>query len=172
MLGHLEAMASAQMHGAGLLTHHYHGQVLNQVEEMGRIVDQARANGVKVMLEVYPYTFGSSIMMSDYLHPENYQKNMGHTYEDITLVRTMQPLTKETYEEELKSSPGATILFEHCKEEDMLKALAWPSVCIGSDGIPYIDDNSSHDAEGATATSRSIASAGARRRHQRLSRCR
>lgn len=150
MLGHLEAMANAQMHGAGLLIHHYHGQVLDQVEEMARIVDQARANGVKVMLEVYPYTFGSSIMMSDYLHPENYQKNMGHSYGDITLVRTMQPLTKETYEEELKTSPGATILFEHCREEDMLKALAWPSVCIGSDAVPYIDDKSSHDAEGAT----------------------
>ena len=32
----------------------------------------------------------------------------------------------------------------------MLKALAWPSVCIGSDAVPYIDDKSSHDAEGAT----------------------
>ncbi len=71
MLGHLEAMANAQMHGAGLLIHHYHGQVLDQVEEMARITDQARANGMKVLLEVYPYTFGSSIMMSDYLHPAN-----------------------------------------------------------------------------------------------------
>lgn len=150
MLGHLEAMANAQMHGAGLLIHHFHGQVLDQVEEMARIVDQARANGVKVILEVYPYTFGSSIMMSDYLHPENYQDNMGHTYGDITLVRTMEPLTKESYEAELKSNPSATILFEHCKEADMRKALAWPNICIGSDAIPYIDDTSSHDAEGAT----------------------
>jgi hypothetical protein len=29
LLGHLEAMANAQMHGSGLLIHHYHGQVLN-----------------------------------------------------------------------------------------------------------------------------------------------
>ncbi|MEP9380128.1 amidohydrolase family protein [Aquabacter sp. CN5-332] len=151
LLGHLEAMANAQMHGIGLLIHHYHGQVLSQVEETARIVDQARANGMKVLLEVYPYTFGSSIMMADYLHPENYKKNMGHDYGDITLVRTMQPLTKETYEAELKNSPGATILFEHCTEEDMLKGLAWPSVCLGSDSVPYIDAASSHDnEEGAT----------------------
>lgn len=149
MLGLLEAMANAQMHGAGLLIHHYHGQVLDQVEEMARIVDQARANGVKVLLEVYPYTFGSSVMMSDYLEPANYQKNMGHSYEDITLVRTMKPLTKETYEQERRSSPTATILFDHCTEADMLTALAWPTVCVGSDAIPYIDDKSSHDAEGA-----------------------
>ncbi len=75
---------------------------------------------------------------------------MGHSYQDITLVRTMQPLTQETYEQELAASPSATILFEHCTEADMLTALAWPSVCLGSDAIPYIDDTSSHDAEGAT----------------------
>jgi N-acyl-D-aspartate/D-glutamate deacylase len=150
MLGLLEAMANAQMHGAGLLIHHYHAQVLNQVEQMSRLADQARANGVKVILEVYPYTFGSSVLMADYLHPENYQKNMGHSYGDITLVRTMQPLTKETYEAELKANPGATIFLEHCTEDDMVKALAWPSVCIGSDAMPYIDDASSHDKEGAT----------------------
>lgn len=149
MLGLLEAMANAQMHGAGLLIHHYHGQVLEQVEQMACIVDQARANGIRVILEVYPYTFGSSIMRSDYLRPENYERNMGHSYGDITLVRTMQPLTKETYEDGLKNEPSATILFEHCQEEDMIKALAWPSVCIGSDAVPFIDANASTDLEGA-----------------------
>ena len=150
ILGTLEAIASASMFGAGLLVHHYHAQVLSAVEDVARMVDQARENGVKVLLEMYPYTYGSSVMMADYLHPDNYQNNMGHTYKDITLVRTMQPLTKETYEEEVKREPGATILFEHCKEEDMVKAMKWPSVCIGTDAVPYIDANATHDAEGAT----------------------
>ena len=148
ILGTLEAIANASMHGAGILVHHYQAQVLNAVEDVARMVDQARESGVKVLLEMYPYTFGSSVMMADYLHPENYQNNMGHTYGDITLVKTMQPLTKETYEEEVKNEPGATILFEHCTEEDMVKAMAWPSVCLGSDAVPYIDAEGSKDAEG------------------------
>jgi hypothetical protein len=148
ILGTLEAIANASMHGAGILVHHYQAQVLNAVEDVARMVDQARESGVKVLLEMYPYTFGSSVMMADYLHPENYQNNMGHTYGDITLVKTMKPLTKETYEEEVKKEPGATILFEHCKEEDMVKAMAWPSVCLGSDAVPYIDAEGSKDAEG------------------------
>ena len=148
ILGTLEAIANASMHGAGILVHHYQAQVLSAVEDVARMVDQARESGVKVLLEMYPYTFGSSVMMADYLHPENYQNNMGHTYGDITLVKTMQPLTKETYEEEVKKEPGATILFEHCKEEDMVKAMAWPSVCLGSDAVPYIDAEGSKDAEG------------------------
>jgi hypothetical protein len=151
ILGTLEAIASAGMFGAGLLVHHYHAQVLSAVEDVARMVDEAREDGgVKVLLEMYPYTYGSSVMMADYLHPDNYQNNMGHTYQDITLVRNMQPLTKETYEQEVKRNPGATILFEHCKEPDMIKAMAWPSVCLGSDAVPYIDDNGSHDDEGGT----------------------
>jgi len=62
----------------------------------------------------------------------------------------MQSLTKETYEKALEETPGATILFNHCTEQDMVKAMAWPSVCLGSDGVPYLDDKASHDAEGAT----------------------
>ena len=148
ILGTLEAIASASMFGAGLLVHHYHGQVLSEVENVAKMVDEACDNGVKVLLEMYPYTFGSSVMMADYLHPENYQNNMGHTYGDITLVKTMKPLTKEIYEEEIKKEPGATILFEHCTEEDMVKAMKWPSVCLGSDAVPYIDAEGSKDAEG------------------------
>jgi len=148
ILGTLEAIASASMFGAGLLVHHYHAQVLSAVEDVARMVDQANESGGKVLLEMYPYTFGSSVMMADYLHPENYQNNMGHTYGDITLVKTMKPLTKELYEEEVKNEPGATILFEHCKEPDMVKAMAWPSVCLGSDAVPYIDADGSKDAEG------------------------
>ena len=150
ILGTLEAIASASMSGAGLLVHHFHAQVLSAVEDVATMVDQARANGVKVLLEVYPYTYGSSILQADYLRPQNYSTEMGHTYGDITLVQTMQPLTKDTYEAGLKDNPMATILFEHCTEEQMVTALGWPSVCLGSDGMPYSDAHATRDSEGAT----------------------
>ncbi len=73
VLGTLEAIASASMFGAGLLVHHYQAQVLSAVEDVAKMVDQAQECGTKVLLEMYPYTFGSSVMMADYLHPENYQ---------------------------------------------------------------------------------------------------
>ena len=95
ILGTLEAIASASMHGAGMLVHHYQAQVLSAVEDVAKMVDQARESGVKVLLEMYPYTFGSSVMMADYLHPENYQNNMGHTYGDITLARALR--LQQTY---------------------------------------------------------------------------
>jgi hypothetical protein len=150
ILGTLEAIASASMHGAGILVHHWHAQVLSGVEDVAKMADQAREKGVKILLEVYPYIYGSSILAADYLRPENYGRQMGHSYGDITLVQTMTPLTQETYEQGLKEAPNATIYFEHCTEQDMVKALAWPTACLGSDGMPYIDDKASRDSEGAT----------------------
>ncbi len=149
ILGTLEAIASATMFGAGLLIHHYHAQVLSAVDDVATMVDQARARGVKLLMEMYPYTYGSSILAADYLHPDNYTNDMGHSYGDITLVHSMEPLTNETYETGLKENPFATILFEHCTEQDMVKAMAWPSVCLGSDGMPYLDAQASRNAEGA-----------------------
>jgi hypothetical protein len=136
------------MHGAGLLVHHFHAQVLSQVEDAAKIVDQAKASGAKVLLEMYPYTYGSSVISADYLRPENYSKDMGHSYGDISLVLTGEALTQETYDQGVKADPMTFILFEHCVEADMVKALAWPSVCLGSDGMPYTDDKGSKDAEG------------------------
>ena len=148
LLGTLEAMACAAMHGAGLLIHHFHAQVLSQVEDAAKIVDQAKANGAKVLLEMYPYTYGSSVISADYLRPESYSKDMGHSYGDISLVLTGEALTQETYDQGVKADPMTFILFEHCVEADMVKALAWPSVCLGSDGMPYTDDKGSKNAEG------------------------
>lgn len=149
-LGTLEAIACASMYGAGLLVNHYQAQVLSAVEDVAKIVDQARARGAKVLLEMYPYTYGSSVISADYLRPENYAREMGHSYGDLSVVLTGEALTQETYEQDVKADPLTFILFEHCTEQDMVKALAWPSVCLGSDGMPYTDSKGSRDADGAT----------------------
>ena len=148
ILGTLEAIASASMHGAGILVHHYQAQVLSAVEDVARMVDQASESGVKVLLEMYPYTFGSSVMMADYLASGKLSEQHGPHLWRHHAGQDDEAFTKETYEEEVKKEPGATILFEHCKEEDMVKAMAWPSVCLGSDAVPYIDGEGSKDAEG------------------------
>jgi hypothetical protein len=149
-LGILEAIASASMHGAGLLVHHFHAQVLSAVEDVAKIVDRARAKGAKVQLEMYPYTFGSSVISADYLRPDDYNRQMGHSYGDISVVQTGQALTQEAYEQGVKDDPMKFILFEHCMEQDMVKAMSWHSVCLGSDGMPYSDDKGTRDAEGVT----------------------
>jgi hypothetical protein len=148
LLGTLEAIGSAAMYNCGLLVHHIHAQALSEIEEAARMVDDARDNGIRVIAEMYPYTFGGSILGADYLHPDMYQQLMGHSYDGITVVATGKRLDKETYEKLMKEAPATSIMFDHATEDDMVKAMAWPSICLGSDGMIYQDQESSLDDEG------------------------
>lgn len=135
ILAFQEAIASAGSYGGGVIIAHFTAQALDQTQAAMDYVDALRADGVPVVLEVYPYNFGGSGngIQADYLEPHNYQHNMGRTYSDIIDTATGKRLTKETYESLLKSDPDHGVLFYNAKEEDVLKAVAHPDVLIGCD---------------------------------------
>ncbi len=141
ILGFQEAIASAGAYGGGLVIAHFTAQALNLTETAIQYIEDLRAVGVPVVLEVYPYNYGEAGngISADYLKPDNYQKNMGRTYSDIMVAATGERLTKERYDELLKSDPYSSVMFYNATEEDMLKAVAHPSVLIGSDSFPFVD---------------------------------
>ena len=98
ILGIQEMLSSAGIYGGGLLVQHIHSQTLADTPQALKMIDDARAKGIKVQAEIYPYNFGSTVVGADYLVPENYGPNMGRGYKDIIEVATMKPLTKERYE--------------------------------------------------------------------------
>jgi N-acyl-D-aspartate/D-glutamate deacylase len=136
VLGLQEMISSLGIYGGGLYIHHIHQQTLANTADALRMVDDASKAGMKIIAEVYPYYQGASIVGADYLHPDNYSRNMGRTYKDIIEVATMKPLTKERYEELMKTNPSASIIFAGIDEAGMLAALADPNVVVGSDGMP------------------------------------
>ena len=136
ILGMEEMLSSVSVYGGGLLIQHIHQQTLSQTPMALKMIDDARKKGAKVQAEVYPYNIGSTIVGADYLVPSNYGPNMGHTYKDILEVATMKPLTKERYEELVKTNPGANVLFTGISNEGMLSALAHPTTFVGSDSMP------------------------------------
>jgi N-acyl-D-glutamate deacylase len=143
ILAFQEVIASAGGYGGGVIIPHFTAQALNLTEATMDYVDALRADGVPVVLEVYPYNFGGAGngIQADYLEPHNYQHNMGRTYSDIIDTATGKRLTKETYEALLKSDPSHGVLFYNAKEEDVLKAVAHPDVLIGCDCFPMTDEN-------------------------------
>lgn len=141
ILAFQEAIASAGAFGGGVIIAHFTAQALKLTEAAIQYVDELRAGGVPVVLEVYPYNYGAAGngVGADYLKPDNYQKNMGRTYSDIINTATGEKLTKESYEALLKKNPYAPVLFYNATEEDMLKGVAHPSVLIGCDCFPFTD---------------------------------
>jgi len=136
ILGFEEMISNAGIYGGGVMLQHMHQQALAQTEAALQLVDDARAQGLSVLAEIYPYNYGASIVGADYLRPDNYGPNMGRTYKDIIEIATMKPLTKERYDSLMKSNPGAAIIFYGATEEDMLKGLAHPGTTVGSDAFP------------------------------------
>ncbi|TNJ45006.1 D-glutamate deacylase [Tamlana fucoidanivorans] len=136
ILGFQEMIASVGIYGGGLYIHHIHQQSLGETPEALEMIASAQEKGLKIIPEVYPYYQGATIVGADYLVPSNYGPNMGRSYEDIIEVATMKPLTKERYEELVKTDPAASVIFGGISEEGLLSAIADPKVVIGSDMMP------------------------------------
>jgi Amidohydrolase family len=136
ILGFEELMANVGIYGGGLMLQHMHQQALGLTGDALKLVDDARANGLSVIAEIYPYNFGATIAGADYLIPDNYGPNMARTYKDIIETATGKPLTEERYDELLKNAPGTSVMFYGALEKDMLAALAHPGTVVGSDAFP------------------------------------
>ncbi len=137
MIGTDEQLAAAAAGGGGLIVQHMTAQCLDLTKYCQEMIDNAYANGMQVISEIYPYSYGATIVGADYLHPDNYKNNMGHTYSDIVEIATMKPLTKERYEELVKTAPFTNVTFKNATKADVYRALAHPTSLIGSDAFPY-----------------------------------
>lgn len=135
LLGTAEALAPAAAHDGALIVQHMTAQCLAVSADCQALIDEAYGQGVQVVAEIYAYTYGATRVAADYLHPDNYQKNMGRSYKDIINTLTLEPLTKESYEKLMKEAPNTPVTFENATREDLYKALAHPTSIIGSDAF-------------------------------------
>lgn len=138
ILGFMEQMAPQLSYGGGIVFQHMTAQALADTPQALELFDAAQAKGIAALAEVYPYDFGGTIVAADYLHPDNYGPNMGRDYKDLTETATGKPLTKERYEELVKTAPGTNIMFKNATEETVCSALAHPTSVLGSDAFPYV----------------------------------
>ncbi len=137
MLGTDEQLGAVLASGGGLIVQHMTAQCLDLTKYCQEMVDKAYANGHQVISEIYPYTYGATIVAADYLHPDNYKNNMGHTYSDIVEIATLKPLTRERYEYLVKNAPFTSVTFKNATKEVLARALAHPTSLVGSDAFPY-----------------------------------
>jgi len=138
-LGLEEVLSVATANNVPLIMHHVPSNCLSLTSECLDLIDQAKKAGHKVAGELYPYTFGSSIIGADYLGP-GFQERTGMDYKDITYVKTGETMTKELLAKYRKEDPGGMMIMNHIKKEDMLAAFRRDGVFFGSDGVPFSDD--------------------------------
>jgi N-acyl-D-aspartate/D-glutamate deacylase len=137
LMGTNEQLGSVAAYGGGLVVQHMTAQTLATTPQALALIDAAYAEGHQVIAEIYPYTYGATIVGADYLHPDNYGPNMGHDYGDIIETSDLKPLTKARYEELMKTAPTTSVTFENASKKDLYTALKHPTSVIGSDAFPY-----------------------------------
>ena len=124
------------------------------VNESLKLIDAARARGVDVDADQYPYTAGSTILSA--VLAKDVADMRGLRHEDIVIASTAahsewegQSLVQlaallgrspeETGQHVLAIEPGATVILHSMDENDVQTVMRHPSTMIGSDGIPTLE---------------------------------
>lgn len=128
-----EVIADAAATGAPLHVVHITSVGLRQTPTLLRMIRGARARGLDVTTEAYPYTAGMTDIGSA-IFAEGWQAHQGGiTYKDLQWAATGERLTPETFAKYRKQ--GGMVAVHAIPEEIVKLAMADPMVMIASDGI-------------------------------------
>ncbi len=128
-----EVIGAAAATGAALQIVHINSSCLADALECLALVAGARARGLDVTTEAYPYTAGMTTINSALFNP-GWREKLGVDYDALQLPNTGERLTKERFEA-LHASPEAVPVLLFANSQQMVDTvIAQPLVSIASDG--------------------------------------
>jgi N-acyl-D-aspartate/D-glutamate deacylase len=130
-----EVIGAAAISGAPLHIVHVNSTCLRDAPECISLVAGARARGLDVTTEAYPYIAGMTAINSAVFNP-GWRERQGIDYGDLVLPDTGEHLTKERFDELHNSSKPQPVLIFSNTQEVVDSVIANPLVMIASDGAP------------------------------------
>ena len=128
-----EVIGAAAITGAPLHIVHINSTCLRDSLECLSLIDGARAHGLDVTTEAYPYVAGMTIINSAHFNP-GWREKLGIDYSNLVLPDTGEHLTKARFEELHNSSTPQSVLVFDNTQEMVDKTIPNPLVMIASDG--------------------------------------
>jgi dihydroorotase len=125
-----EVLAASAITGVPLHLMHVHSTGLRATPLLLQMIGEARARGLDVTTEVYPYTAGSSGIESAIFDP-GWQEAMGIDYPDLEWAATGERLTAESFQRYRKGH--GIVILHMIPEHDVDLAIASPFTMIASD---------------------------------------
>ena len=129
-----EVIGAAAITGASLHIVHINSTCLRDVFECLSMIEGARARGLDVTTEAYPYIAGMTSINSAVFNP-GWQEKLGISYGDLMLPETGERLTKERFDELHNSSTTHWVVIFNNTQEVIDKVIPHPLVMIASDGL-------------------------------------
>jgi N-acyl-D-aspartate/D-glutamate deacylase len=128
-----EVIGAAAISGASLHIVHINSSCNKYGLECISLVAGARARGLDVTTEAYPYIAGMTLINSALFNP-GWKEQLGVDYDALQLPDTGEKLTKERFDV-LHAAPGATPVLLFTNTQEMVDAvIAQSLVMIASDG--------------------------------------
>ena len=128
-----EVIGAAAITGASLHIVHINSSCMRDALECISMIEGARARGLDVTTEAYPYIAGMTAVNSAVFSP-GWQERMGISYGDLLLPETGERLTKERFDELHNSSTAHWVVVFGNSQEIVDKIIPHPLVMIASDG--------------------------------------
>jgi N-acyl-D-aspartate/D-glutamate deacylase len=129
-----EVIGAAVISGAALHIVHINSSCMRDAPECLSMIAGARARGLDVTTEAYPYTAGMTFINSAYFDP-GWRERKGLDYGDLELPESGERLTQEHFEV-LHAAPEPRVVLIHTNPDELVDAvMAAPLVAVASDGL-------------------------------------
>jgi N-acyl-D-aspartate/D-glutamate deacylase len=136
-----EVIAAAAISGASLHIVHINSSGLKDAPECLKLIEGARARGLDVTTEAYPYIAGMTAINSAIFNP-GWREKFGIDYKDLQLVETGERLAKESFDRlHAATEPKLVLMFVNT-DEMVDFVIPHPLVMIASDG--HIEKGKGH----------------------------
>ena len=142
--GVAEVVAAAAGTGAHMHLCHVNSTSLRAIDEVAELISGARARGVDVTTEAYPYGAGMTAIDVPFLHPDKLTR-VGITPSDLVVVATGErPRDADRLLQLQRETPGALVVIHYLDEgveSDLAvvrRALLLDDTAIASDAVPFI----------------------------------
>jgi hypothetical protein len=129
-----EVIGAAAITGAALHIVHINSTCLRDSLECLSMIEGARARGLDVTTEAYPYIAGMTPLNSALFNP-GWREKLGIDYGDLVLPDTGEHLTKERFDELHNASKTQWTLVFANTQEVVDQVIPNPLVMIASDGV-------------------------------------
>jgi N-acyl-D-aspartate/D-glutamate deacylase len=128
-----EVIGASAITGASLHIVHVNSTCLRDSLECISLIEGARARGLDITTEAYPYIAGMTAINSAVFNP-GWREQLGIDYSDLVIPDTGEHLTKERFDELHNSSKQQWVLIYANTQEIVDAIIPNPLIMIASDG--------------------------------------
>ncbi|MBY8824472.1 amidohydrolase family protein [Sphingomonas colocasiae] len=149
--GFSEVIAVAAATGAHMHICHINSSALRAIPSIAAMIETARANGVSISSEAYPWGAGSTKIDAPFLHPDNLPQINIKSSSIVYLKTGERPATNARLAELQKSDPEGQVVIHYLDETIPAErrfiddAVMVKDSMIASDAVPYEIDGKIFD---------------------------